>query len=102
MPIIYVYLNKIRYITNKCPSGWTLEYGGYIVSALKDQQRGHYTCLDKAPEAVNGGSNYANSNAVYPVVTSCSAGFSCPPMVGNMDLRALYVPNEKLMTKSVD
>ena len=63
-----------------CPDGWLTEYWGFLVSAIVSQQRGQYTCLDTAPEAIpNASAVNANACHVYPVESDCAGGLICPP-----------------------
>ena len=61
-----------------CPTGWTLEYYGYLVSGKYSHKRTTYVCLDAAPESVEGGHSNQNGALFYHVETRCGA-LSCPP-----------------------
>jgi len=61
-----------------CPSGWTLEYWGYIVSTHQANYKGSFNCIDEAPESVAGGGANENPHRVFVVETICHA-LPCPP-----------------------
>ena len=62
-----------------CPTNWTTEYTGYLMTAHYAHYRSTYECIDKDPESVSG-LNSRDSNAyLYHVEPQCSYGFSCPP-----------------------
>jgi len=66
---------------DNCPSGWTIEYSGFLVSSLVAQQKADYTCLDKSPETVRYGEPDAVSSYVYPVEAVCGGSLPCPPYI---------------------
>ena len=57
----------------ECPDGWTMEYGGYLMSEHgSDRGRSKYLCWDEAPERMNGTFN-ANQCVIYPVEVYCGS-----------------------------
>ena len=65
----------------RCPSTWTLEYSGYLMSAARfwsDHRRTMYECVDKDPDSVPGGANSTDGALLYTVEASCN-GMACPP-----------------------
>ena len=66
--------------TYECPSGWTVEYSGWLMSAHDSGHKGRteFVCVDKDPEDIAG--LYANTNGalLYPVEVVCT-GIPCPP-----------------------
>lgn len=69
-----------------CPTGWTMEYWGYLVSG----NQGHpnqktYECLDEAPEIVSGGSPSQNSAMFHFVEAVCGA-LHCPKYVNGWEM----------------
>jgi len=66
---------------DSCPADWTLEYWGYLVTSYSTHTKVAYTCLDNAPESIDGSFADANSRYVYPVETVCGASLPCPPYV---------------------
>jgi len=64
-----------------CPSGWTKEYGGFLVTSHHGHQNNKdYVCLDEAPEAREGGTADTNGALFYFVETTCTA-LPCPKYV---------------------
>ena len=62
-----------------CPTGWTEEYDGYLMSALN----GHaspstFECVDRNPESVPGSVADNNGGLFYHVEAQCN-GLPCPP-----------------------
>jgi len=57
----------------QCPDGWTKEYGGYMVSdrRYQDRQRSSYICLDEAPEIAVGDSSQVSQAVFHPVDVQC-------------------------------
>ena len=59
-----------------CPSNWTLEYNGYIMSPANSHYSSMYECVDKNPESVPGLNSYSDPRALfYPVEAKCN-GFT--------------------------
>ena len=62
-----------------CPTNWTTEYTGYLMTARSIHHRSTYKCVDKDPESVPGLNSHVSNNALlYHVEPHCS-GLSCPP-----------------------
>ena len=61
-----------------CPTGWTTEYYGYLMSAHKTHYRQQYSCVDSALKSTIG--SFANHNGYlfYSVEGVCGA-LPCPP-----------------------
>ena len=64
----------------QCPSTWTLEYSGYLMSAYLagDRHPTMYECVDKNPDSVPGSVSDANGALFYHVEANCN-GMACPP-----------------------
>jgi len=67
---------------NRCPSSWTLEYSGYLMSApsihtLTDR-RTMFECVDGNPDTVPGTAANTHGAVLYPVEANCN-GMACPP-----------------------
>ncbi len=60
-----------------CPSGWTREYYGYLMSEHIQQKRTEYVCVDSAMDAVPGSQNHISAGHLYHVEGHCD-GVSCP------------------------
>ena len=72
-----VYMIPAKYI---CPSGWTREYYGYLMSSYYSTDRGQiqYTCMDTAFKSVVGSSADTEGLIFYFVEGRCGA-LPCPP-----------------------
>jgi len=60
----------------ECPSGWTTEYGGYLMSECHgivhgERYRSTYLRWDEAPEIASGGVANQKQATVYPVEVEC-------------------------------
>ena len=62
----------------QCPSTWTLEYSGYLMSEHHSHHRIVYECVDKNPDSVPGSASQTNGALFYHVEASCN-GMLCPP-----------------------
>ena len=77
-----------------CPSSWTREYYGYIMTAFRGRQnnfivgRTMFECVDKDQESLPG--SYANTDGVifFHVEASCN-GLPCPPYNPNKELNCV-------------
>ncbi|CAB4016537.1 short-chain collagen C4-like isoform X3 [Paramuricea clavata] len=66
---------------NTCPSGWTLEYKGYIMSEHHGHKgRTQYICVDGKAEATFGSHVNKNGALLYFVEGACGS-LPCPPYV---------------------
>ena len=72
-----VYMVPAKYT---CPSGWTREYYGYLMSSYSgsDRHRTQYTCMDTALEPVIGTSADHDELLFYFVEGRCGI-LPCPP-----------------------
>ena len=64
----------------QCPSIWTLEYSGYLMSNHRDSRhyRTMFECVDKNPDSIPGSVANVNGAVFYHVEASCT-GIPCPP-----------------------
>ena len=64
----------------QCPSSWTLEYSGYLMStkALHSHYRTMFECVDKNPDSVPGSAPSVDGAVFYHTEASCT-GMPCPP-----------------------
>jgi len=65
----------------RCPSTWTLEYSGYLMSEASrysHHSRTMFECIDKNPDTVPGGSSRTDPAFIYHVEANCN-GKACPP-----------------------
>ena len=65
----------------QCPSSWTLEYVGYLMSEYYGSSRSLFNCVDKDAESIPGitGSQNTNGALFYHVEATCNTGILCPP-----------------------
>ena len=63
-----------------CPSTWTLEYSGYLMSAHYTHHISSTECVDKNPEAVPGCASDSNGALFYHMEATCNC-ILCPPYV---------------------
>ena len=68
-----------------CPTGWTREYNGYLVTTYFGYPRTTYECMDADPEAIPGGSSNQNGALFYHVEARCGS-LSCPPYDNTKEL----------------
>ena len=62
-----------------CPTSWTTEYIGYIMTSLHYHKRSVYECVDQSQESVPGSSVNEIGSRFYHVEVPCGRGFQCPP-----------------------
>ena len=62
----------------QCPSNWTLEYSGYLMSDHQVYTTTMYECVDKNPDSVPGSASNNNGALFYHVEANCN-GMLCPP-----------------------
>ena len=61
-----------------CPSSWTREYYGYLMTERDNHHRSSYNCLDNSPDVVAGTEGNENPTLFYYTFTDCN-GLPCPP-----------------------
>ena len=67
----------------RCPSTWTLEYSGYLMSAYRGvssnpHYRTMFECVDKSPDSIPGSASNVDGALFYQTEASCT-GMPCPP-----------------------
>ena len=67
----------------QCPSTWTLEYSGYLMSAYKGDShavdyRNMFECVDKNPDSIPGSASDVNGALFHHTEATCT-GMPCPP-----------------------
>jgi hypothetical protein len=55
-----------------CPTGWALEYAGYLMSSNYTQNRQDWICVDAAAEAA-GSSTSQSGHLLYPTEAECGS-----------------------------
>ena len=68
-----------------CPTNWTTEYTGYLMTERFTHYRSTYECVDKDPESVSGLNSSQSAAYFYHVEPQCS-GLSCPPYDAEKEL----------------
>ena len=61
-----------------CPTSWTKEYYGYLMSEYRTHARSTYQCVDKDQESLPGSHANTNGALFFHVEASCT-GMACPP-----------------------
>ena len=67
-----------------CPSSWTREYEGYLMSAAKyaaqqNNSRTMFECVDKDQEILSDSQENTNGALFWHVEADCTTGLRCPP-----------------------
>ena len=64
----------------QCPTDWTLEYVGYVMSGYNTNHEGRnmYECVDNDPESIPGLNDHRNPAGFLELVEPHCNGFSCP------------------------
>ena len=71
---------------NDCPSGWTEEYHGYLMTEHYGHKHSRdFICVDKDPEFVPGSHANKNGALLYPVEGVCGS-LPCLPYVSGREL----------------
>ena len=68
-----------------CPSQWTLEYTGYLMTEHYANSKATYECVDKDAESVPGSRANTNGGLFYHVEANCN-GLPCPPYDSQKEL----------------
>ena len=69
-----------------CPSMWTQEYFGYLMSAHHGHEgRTVYECMDRDPQAIEGGQGDQNGALFYHNEARCGS-LSCPPYIEEKEI----------------
>ncbi|XP_015751804.1 PREDICTED: short-chain collagen C4-like isoform X9 [Acropora digitifera] len=71
---------------NDCPSGWTEEYHGYLMTSYHGHKHSsEFVCVDGNPEYVPGSKDNKNGALLYPVEGVCGS-LPCLPYVAGREL----------------
>ena len=68
-----------------CPTSWTKEYSGYLMSSYDVRKSATFECVDSSFEAIPGSGADTNGGVMYHVEAVCS-GLSCPPYDAEKEL----------------
>jgi len=78
---------SIMYPARKsCPSGWTVEYSGYLMSEHQSTYRSMYVCVDASMEPIPGTMGNDAASHFYHVESVCDRVLQCPPYDRNKEL----------------
>ena len=69
-----------------CPTSWTTEYTGYLMTEHHTHYRSMYECVDQSQESLPGSSQNADGARFYHVEVPCGFGLECPPYVETKEL----------------
>lgn len=64
--------------TVRCPTGWTREYYGYLMSTYKELTMSTFVCVDQNAAPLPGGSGHDVAHDWYMVEALCNV-LPCPP-----------------------
>ena len=70
----------------QCPTDWTVEYVGYLMTEYRGHSRTMYECVDKDPESVPGLNAGSDPRAFFELVEPYCNGLSCPPYDAEKEL----------------
>ena len=62
-----------------CPSSWTREYYGYLMTERYNYHRSTFECVDQSPESVPGSLASTDGALFFHVEVKCNHGIPCPP-----------------------
>ena len=68
-----------------CPTSWTREYYGYLMSEYHGHHRTMFECVDRYAESVPGSAANTDGALFYFVESTCT-GIACPPYVDGREL----------------
>ena len=62
----------------ECPTSWTLEYSGYLMSEQNSHKRTMFECVDSTPDIIPGSSADSDGALFYHAEATCN-GLPCGP-----------------------
>ena len=68
-----------------CPSSWTQEYNGYLMTERYKNHHSMFECVDQNPDTVRGGTGSIDGALFYFVEATCH-GIACPPYTAGRKL----------------
>ena len=77
-----LYMMPAKY---ECPSNWTREYFGYLMSERHNHGRSQFSCVDHSLSSVIGSNHNHDSFLFYPVEGVCGS-LPCPPYSRDKEL----------------
>ena len=73
--------------TNKCPSGWTREYYGYLMTSHYGHAHpSEYVCVDVDAEVLPGSHRDTDGALLYVVEGNCNHALPCKPYIHGYEL----------------
>ncbi len=63
----------------QCPTFWTVEYAGYLMTAHYTHHRSTFSCVDKDAQSIPGGVGAQYDGALFYHVEATCNGILCPP-----------------------
>ena len=72
-----------------CPTGWTEEYNGYLMTERRTHHSSTFECVDIDAEAGEGGVANRNGGLFYHVEAVCTYGLQCPPYVAEKEVTCI-------------
>ncbi|KAL9965217.1 hypothetical protein ACROYT_G028988 [Oculina patagonica] len=73
--------------TNKCPSGWTREYYGYLMTShYGHAHQSEFVCVDQDAEVTPGTHKDTNGALLYTVQGDCGHALPCKPYIHGYEL----------------
>ena len=72
--------------TVNCPSGWTREYYGYLMTSTTTENRGYFVCIDRFAEEIPGSRAHTQvAHDLWNVEATCDI-IPCPPYNAEREL----------------
>ena len=71
-----------------CPTNWTREYAGYLMSESKNSKVATFECVDATLEVIPGTANNTYGGLFYHVEANCDEN-SCPPYDAEKELTCI-------------
>ena len=90
VPCAMCYVDRSAILTiparHTCPTGWTLEYNGYLMSEYtkRNRPRKDTICADRIGESAETYAPYPSVN--YLMNVHCDTGLTCPPYAADKPL----------------
>ncbi len=72
-------------LTKECPTSWTMEYKGYLMTEYYGHWRPTYECVDYNQEYFPGSHSNVDEALLYHVEAECG-GMQCPPYYAQKEL----------------
>ena len=71
-----------------CPTSWTREYYGYLMTEHHNHHRSTFECIDKSQEPIPGNHGNQDGALFYHVEVNCN-GIDCPPYNPSKELNCV-------------